>query len=226
MKHFEIRAGALFAEDVPLESVAAEYGTPTFVYSRAALVSAHAGYTAALAGRDSMLCYAVKSNSNLAIMNVFARLGTGFDIVSGGELSRVLAAGGDPGKVVFSGVGKTRDEMRAALTQGIYCFNVESEAELYRLAEVARQPGQARADRAAGQSGCRSEDAPLHFHRTEVQQVRCADHWRARALSYRRRTAATGNPRHRLPHRFAAARPGASGGGGRQGGRAGRSTES
>jgi diaminopimelate decarboxylase len=141
MKHFEIRAGSLFAEDVPLERIAAEYGTPTFVYSRAALVSAHAGYAAALAGRDSMLCYAVKSNSNLAIMNVFARLGTGFDIVSGGELSRVLAAGGDPGKVVFSGVGKTRDEMRAALTQGIYCFNVESEAELYRLAEVAGSLG-------------------------------------------------------------------------------------
>jgi len=141
MKHFEIRAGSLFAEDVPLERIAAEYGTPTFVYSRAALVSAHAGYAAALAGRDAMLCYAVKSNSNLAIMNVFARLGTGFDIVSGGELSRVLAAGGDPGKVVFSGVGKTRDEMRAALTQGIYCFNVESEAELYRLAEVAGSLG-------------------------------------------------------------------------------------
>jgi diaminopimelate decarboxylase len=141
MKHFEIRAGSLFAEDVPLERIAAEYGTPTFVYSRAALVSAHAGYAAALAGRDAMLCYAVKSNSNLAIMNVFARLGTGFDIVSGGELSRVLAAGGDPGKVVFSGVGKTRDEMRAALTHGIYCFNVESEAELYRLAEVAGSLG-------------------------------------------------------------------------------------
>jgi diaminopimelate decarboxylase len=141
MNHFEIRAGSLFAEDVPLESIAAEYGTPTFVYSRAALVSAHAGYTAALAGRDAMLCYAVKSNSNLAIMNVFARLGTGFDIVSGGELSRVLAAGGDPGKVVFSGVGKTRDEMRAALIHGIYCFNVESEAELFRLAEVAGSLG-------------------------------------------------------------------------------------
>ncbi|MBC7208713.1 MAG: alanine racemase, partial [Methyloversatilis sp.] len=141
MKHFETRDGALYAEGVALERIAADYGTPTFVYSRAALTEAHAAYAEALSGRDAMLCYAVKSNSNLAIMNVFARLGTGFDIVSGGELARVIAAGGDPGKVVFSGVGKTRDEMRAALTHGIYCFNVESEAELHRLAEVAGSLG-------------------------------------------------------------------------------------
>lgn len=141
MKHFNTRDGALFAEGVALEHIAATYGTPTFVYSRAALEEAHAGYAAALAGRDTMLCYAVKSNSNLAILNVFARLGTGFDIVSGGELARVIAAGGDPGRVVFSGVGKTRDEMRAALEHGIYCFNVESEPELYRLAEVAGSMG-------------------------------------------------------------------------------------
>ncbi|WP_430435342.1 diaminopimelate decarboxylase [Methyloversatilis sp.] len=141
MKHFETHDGALYAEGVALERIAAEYGTPTFVYSRAALTEAHAAYAEALSGRDAMLCYAVKSNSNLAIMNVFARLGTGFDIVSGGELARVIAAGGEPGKVVFSGVGKTRDEMRAALTHGIYCFNVESEAELHRLAEVAGSLG-------------------------------------------------------------------------------------
>lgn len=141
MKHFETRDGALHAEGVALERIAAEFGTPTFVYSRAALTEAHAAYAEALSGREAMLCYAVKSNSNLAIMNVFARLGTGFDIVSGGELARVIAAGGDPGKVVFSGVGKTRDEMRAALTHGIYCFNVESEAELHRLAEVAGSLG-------------------------------------------------------------------------------------
>ncbi|WP_018412207.1 diaminopimelate decarboxylase [Methyloversatilis thermotolerans] len=137
MKHFELRDGTLHAEGVSLERIAAEHGTPTFVYSRAALTEAHAAYAAALSGRDSMLCYAVKSNSNLAILNVFARLGTGFDIVSGGELARVVAAGADPGRVVFSGVGKTRDEMRAALGLGIYCFNVESEPELHRLAEVA-----------------------------------------------------------------------------------------
>ena len=137
MKHFETRNGTLFAEGVPLEHVAAEFGTPTFVYSRAALTDAHAAYAQALTGRDAMLCYAVKSNSNLAILNLFARLGTGFDIVSGGELARVVAAGGDPAKVVFSGVGKTRDEMRAALERGIYCFNVVSEAVLLRLAVVA-----------------------------------------------------------------------------------------
>ncbi|MCQ9375851.1 diaminopimelate decarboxylase [Methyloversatilis sp. XJ19-13] len=141
MKHFETRNGNLFAEGVPLERVAAEFGTPTFVYSRAALTDAHAAYAEALTGRDAMLCYAVKSNSNLAILNLFARLGTGFDIVSGGELARVVAAGGDPAKVVFSGVGKTRDEMRAALEHGIYCFNVESEPELLRLAEVAGSLG-------------------------------------------------------------------------------------
>ncbi|MBL8475037.1 MAG: diaminopimelate decarboxylase [Methyloversatilis sp.] len=141
MKHFETRNGTLFAEGVPLERVAAEFGTPTFVYSRAALTNAHAAYAEALTGRDAMLCYAVKSNSNLAILNLFARLGTGFDIVSGGELARVVAAGGDPAKVVFSGVGKTRDEMRAALERGIYCFNVESEPELHRLAEVAGSLG-------------------------------------------------------------------------------------
>jgi diaminopimelate decarboxylase len=141
MKHFETRDGGLFAEGVPLERIAADYGTPTFVYSRAALTCAHAAYADALAGRDAMVCYAVKSNSTLAIMNVFARLGTGFDIVSGGELARVIAAGGDPSKVVFSGVGKTRDEMRAALEHGIYCFNVESEPELHRLAEVAGSLG-------------------------------------------------------------------------------------
>lgn len=141
MKHFEARNGTLFAEGVPLERVAAEFGTPTFVYSRAALTDAHAAYAQALTGRDAMLCYAVKSNSNLAILNLFARLGTGFDIVSGGELARVVAAGGDPAKVVFSGVGKTRDEMRAALERGIYCFNVESEPELHRLAEVAGSLG-------------------------------------------------------------------------------------
>ncbi|MDP3288746.1 MAG: alanine racemase, partial [Methyloversatilis sp.] len=137
MKHFETRGGSLFAEGIPLERIAAEFGTPTFVYSRAALTDAHAAYAEALTGRDTMLCYAVKSNSNLAILNLFARLGTGFDIVSGGELARVIAAGGDPARVVFSGVGKTRDEMRAALEHGIYCFNVESEPELHRLAEVA-----------------------------------------------------------------------------------------
>ena len=124
-------------EGVPLSDIAKRFGTPCYVYSRAALTAAYVAYQDALAGRDALICYAVKANSNLAILNVFARLGAGFDIVSGGELARVIAAGGDPGKVVFSGVGKSRDEMRAGLEAGILCFNVESAVELETLNEVA-----------------------------------------------------------------------------------------
>jgi len=124
-------------EGVPLREIAARFGTPCYVYSRAALTAAYSAWRDALAGRDALICYAVKANSNLAILNVFARLGAGFDIVSGGELARVLAAGGDPGKVVFSGVGKTREEMRTALEAGILCFNVESASELNTLNTIA-----------------------------------------------------------------------------------------
>ena len=124
-------------EGVSLADIAARFGTPCYVYSRAALMAAYRAYRDALAGRDALVCYAVKANSNLAVLNVFARLGAGFDIVSGGELARVLTAGGDPRKVVFSGVGKSRAEMRAALDAGILCFNVESAAELDTLNEVA-----------------------------------------------------------------------------------------
>ena len=133
----ELRNGALHMEGVSLADIAAQHGTPCYVYSRAALGAAFDAYRAALAGRDATVCFAVKSNSNLAVLNVLARLGAGFDIVSGGELARVLAAGGDAAKVVFSGVGKTRDEMRAALDAGIFCFNVESASELERLNAVA-----------------------------------------------------------------------------------------
>ncbi len=129
-------------EGVALADVAARFGTPCYVYSRAALATAFAAYRTALAGRDALICYAVKANSSLAILNVFARLGAGFDIVSGGELARVLAAGGDARKVVFSGVGKSRAEMRQALDAGILCFNVESAAELEMLNEVAGAAGQ------------------------------------------------------------------------------------
>ncbi|HEX8964218.1 MAG TPA: diaminopimelate decarboxylase [Rhodocyclaceae bacterium] len=141
MSAFALKNGALQVEDVPLADIAARFGTPCYVYSLKALREAFAGYRDALQGRNATICYAVKANSNLAILGVFARLGAGFDIVSGGELARVLAAGGDPGKVVFSGVGKSRDEMRAALEAGIYCFNVESAAELERLDEVAAALG-------------------------------------------------------------------------------------
>jgi diaminopimelate decarboxylase len=135
------RNGGLWLEDLPLAEIAARFGTPTYVYSRAALESAFGAWQRALAGRRALVCYAVKANSNLGILSVFARLGAGFDIVSGGELSRVLAAGGRAEKVVFSGVGKTRAEMRQALEAGIRCFNVESAAELAHLNAVAGELG-------------------------------------------------------------------------------------
>ncbi|PLX71507.1 MAG: diaminopimelate decarboxylase [Azoarcus sp.] len=133
--------GELILEDVALTTVAERFGTPVYVYSRAALVSAFEAYRNALQGRPALVCYAVKANSNLGVLSVFAALGAGFDIVSGGALARVIAAGGDPAKVVFSGVGKTRAEMRQALEAGIRCFNVESATELDRLNDVAAQLG-------------------------------------------------------------------------------------
>ncbi len=141
MNAFDYRQGTLCVESLPLTQIAERFGTPCYVYSRAALTAACEAYRTALAGRSARLCYAVKANSNLAILALFARLGTGFDIVSGGELARVLAAGGDPGSVIFSGVGKSREEMRAALAAGIGCFNVESESELMSLAEIAGDMG-------------------------------------------------------------------------------------
>ncbi|MHB8667154.1 MAG: diaminopimelate decarboxylase [Burkholderiales bacterium] len=138
---FEFRNGSLHAESVPLETIAREFGTPCYVYSRAALAAALAQFQSAAAGHDVLLCYAMKANSNLAILNLFAGMGAGFDIVSGGELARVIAAGGDPRKVIFSGVGKSAADMRYALESGILCFNVESAAELARLAAVAAETG-------------------------------------------------------------------------------------
>ena len=141
MSAFTYRNGELHAEDVPLSRIAAEFGTPCYVYSRAALTRAWREFDVAFAGREHLLCYAVKANPNLGVLDVFARLGSGFDIVSGGELARVIAAGGDPRKVVFSGVGKTAAEMRQALQAGIRCFNVESAAELELLDRVAGELG-------------------------------------------------------------------------------------
>ena len=145
MNPFTLKNGSgqpgLYAENVPLAEIAATYGTPCYVYSRAALESAFKRFDAGFATADRLVCFAVKANPSLAILNLFARLGAGFDIVSGGELARVLAAGGDPGKIVFSGVGKTAAEMQAALAAGIFCFNVESAAELDRLNSVAVEMG-------------------------------------------------------------------------------------
>lgn len=139
MHAFNYRTGELFAEGVALSAIAERFGTPTYVYSRAHISAQFNAYADALHGAPHLVCYAVKANSNLAVLNLLARLGAGFDIVSAGELERVLAAGGDANKIVFSGVGKSRDDMRRALEVGVHCFNVESTDELERLQLVAAE---------------------------------------------------------------------------------------
>lgn len=141
MQAFTYQQGELHAEDVALSSIAEQFGTPTYVYSRAHIEAQYRSYADALQGVEHLVCYAVKANSNIAVLNILARLGAGFDIVSIGELERVLAAGGLPERVVFSGVGKTREEMRRALEVGVHCFNVESVDELERLQEEAARLG-------------------------------------------------------------------------------------
>lgn len=141
MDAFNYRDGELFAEGVALSAIAERFGTPTYVYSRAHIEAQYLAYADALDGMPHLVCFAVKANSNLGVLNVLARLGAGFDIVSRGELERVLAAGGSPDKIVFSGVGKTRDDMRRALEVGVHCFNVESTDELERLQVVAAELG-------------------------------------------------------------------------------------
>ena len=141
MNVFQLKNGELYAENVALSHIAAQFNTPCYLYSKAALTNAFTNFKAGLIGSNHLVCFAVKANPNIAILNIFAKLGAGFDIVSGGELARVLAAGGDPQKIVFSGVGKTADEMRAALSAGIFCFNVESASELKRLNAVAGEMG-------------------------------------------------------------------------------------
>lgn len=137
MDHFHYQDGELFAENVPVAKIAAQFGTPTYIYSRATLTRHFQAYQQALGKHPHLICFAVKANANIAVLNVLAKLGAGFDIVSVGELERVLAAGGDPKKVVFSGVGKQPHEMRRALSVGVHCFNVESIAELEQLQAVA-----------------------------------------------------------------------------------------
>ncbi|KAB0547263.1 diaminopimelate decarboxylase [Pseudomonas argentinensis] len=139
MNTFEYRDGSLFAEGVALSAIAQRFGTPTYVYSRAHIEAQYRAYADALVGMPHLVCFAVKANSNIGVLNVLARLGAGFDIVSSGELERVLAAGGEPSRIVFSGVGKSRDDMRRALEVGVHCFNVESGVELERLQKVAAE---------------------------------------------------------------------------------------
>ena len=141
MDYFPYRDGELYAENMPVSNIAERFGTPCYIYSRAALENAFGQYQDALAGCEHLVCYAVKANSNLAVLDTLARLGAGFDIVSAGELQRVITAGGDPAKIVFSGVGKKPAEMAQALELGIACFNLESAAELEVLATVAAKSG-------------------------------------------------------------------------------------
>jgi len=141
MDAFNYRDGELFAEGVALSAIAERFGTPTYVYSRAHIEAQYRSFTDALDGVPHLVCYAVKANSNLGVLNVLARLGAGFDIVSRGELERVLAAGGKADKIVFSGVGKTREDMRRALEVGVHSFNIESTDELERLQVVAAEMG-------------------------------------------------------------------------------------
>lgn len=137
MDHFQYQGHELYAERIPVKDLAAQFGTPAYIYSRATLERHWKAFDNALQGHPHLICYAVKANSNIAVLNILARLGSGFDIVSGGELDRVLAAGGDPAKVVFSGVGKQAWEIQKALEVGVHCFNVESIPELDRINEVA-----------------------------------------------------------------------------------------
>ena len=138
---FTYRNGVLCADDVPLDEVAREFGTPCFVYSKASIETAFAEFNGALDGRDALVCYSVKANSNLAVLSLLARLGAGFDIVSGGELARVIAAGGEPRRTLFSGVGKSKAELRFALDRDIGCINLESESELHSVDTVAGHAG-------------------------------------------------------------------------------------
>ncbi|KAA6186561.1 diaminopimelate decarboxylase [Thiohalocapsa marina] len=141
MDHFNYRGDTLYAEDVPVADIAERFGTPCYIYSRATLERHWHAFDHAFRGRPHLIGFAVKANSNLAVLDVLARLGSGFDIVSVGELERVISAGGDPGRIIFSGVGKRADEIRRALTVGIRCFNVESEPELERIARIAAEAG-------------------------------------------------------------------------------------
>ncbi|WP_334030497.1 diaminopimelate decarboxylase [Alteromonas sp. P256] len=141
MDYFAYKQGQLFAEDVAVADIAAQHGTPVYIYSRATLERHWHAFNDAIGEHPHLICYAVKANSNIGVLSVLAKLGSGFDIVSAGELARVIEAGGNASKVVFSGVGKKHDEIRYALQQGIMCFNVESEPELHRINEVAGELG-------------------------------------------------------------------------------------
>ncbi len=172
MEHFHYRDGQLYCEEIPVAELAERFGTPLYVYSQATFLDQLKALQTAFAEVDPLVCYSVKANSNLGMLKVLAEHGSGFDVVSGGELYRVRRAGGDPGKTVFAGVGKTDEEIGAGLEAGVLMFNVESEAELDAIARVAQGEGRVAAHRLAGQPRRRSQDPPLHLDRQEGIEVR------------------------------------------------------
>ena len=167
MHSFHYKRQTLFCENVNLDALAREHGTPLYVYSAGTIRDHFRRLDAALEGLDHLICYAVKANSNLAVLNLLSRERSGFDIVSAGELYRVLHAGGKPECCTFAGVGKTRAEIEYALRQGILSFNVESEAELEMINAVAGGDESPRAGGVAGESGSRGGRPQVHFHRQE-----------------------------------------------------------
>ena len=201
MHHFHYKDGVLHAEDVSLARLAAEVGTPFYCYSTATLQRHYRVLTEAFAGQDALICFAVKANSNQAVLRTLAKLGAGMDVVSEGELRRALAAGVPAAKIIFAGVGKTREEMAFALEQGILGFNVESEPELRALSEVAEGIGHDGARRAARQSGRRRQDARQDLHRQGGEQVRHPVRASEAALRASRQVARHRRRRHPHAHR-------------------------
>ena len=195
MRHFDYRDGVLHAEGVSLAAIADAVGTPFYCYSTATLERHYRVFTEAFAGADALVCYAMKANSNQSVLRTLAKLGAGADVVSGGELKRALAAGIPPSKIVFSGVGKTEAELRAALAHDILCLNVESEPELELLSRLAGRDGHDRADLDPGQSGRRFRHPRQDLDRQVGEQVRHSARARPRRLCPRRQAA--GHPGHR-----------------------------
>jgi diaminopimelate decarboxylase len=189
------RAGQLCVEQVPLEEIAARFGTPCYVYSKAAIVDAFSQYRTAFGDRDHLVLYAVKANSNIAILKLLAGLGSGFDIVSGGELARVLAAGAEPSKIVFSGVGKSTDEIQCRVRAGA---RAAVRTGTRHRCHCQRQP--------ASKSGRRCEDSSLHLDRAEAGQVRRAARFGTRPVPQGASASGSARHRHRLPHRLPADR--------------------
>ena len=219
MDHFTYRGGVLHAEDVPLPEIAAAVGTPVYVYSAATLTRHYRVFQEALAGLDHLICYAVKANSNLAVLALMGALGAGMDVVSRGRVPAGEGGAGCRASASSSpGVGKTRDEMRLALDGGIRQFNVESEPELRALSEVARAHGRGRADRAPGQPRRRRADPRQDRHRQGGEQVRHPDRAGARGLCRGGAAAGDRGGRHRRAYRQPAHRARALRGGLRQGG--------